>query len=329
MDVSIIIPVYQVELYIEDCLRSVMRQTYNGGMECLLVDDCGEDDSIAIAERMVVEYNDTLNENYNLDFEGRGRIRFRILHHERNKGLSAARNTGIQHATGDYMFFLDSDDTITTNCITDLMRKAKADPAIELVQGNTKTYPQKNPDPRTKEFQLLHAKNNGDVRSCLFEIDQFPAFSWNKLVKRSFVLEHQLWFKEGVLYEDNLWQFHLIKYLRNVCFVQDITYIYRVRSNSIMTGTKIKAKAENLGIVYHEILNDLTKGHEKEEYEYYAKGLAQIYFLYAHASSILKDDFHLCWEKKSLGSIKVKVLLVISYILDVTCLGRVLITLRK
>lgn len=345
MNVSLIIPVYQVEPYIEDCLRSVMRQTYKGEMECLLIDDCGKDNSIAIAEKMIREYNegrskkeegrskkdDNLDEN-----EGRktkddgGRIRFRVIRHERNRGLAAARNTGIQHATGEYLFFLDSDDWIADECIAILMERAVADPAIELVQGNTATYPYKEHDSRTKSFSLTQAINNDEVRSSLFKLDELPAFSWNKLVKKSFVLEHQLWFKEGVLYEDNLWQFHLIKHLKNVCFVQDITYIYRVRSNSIMTGTDKNTKAENLGIVYHEILNDLTKGYEKEEYCYYAKGLAKIYFRYAHASSILKDDFRICWERrKELGTTNDRAWLAVSYILRITGIGRFLTKLRK
>lgn len=84
--VSIIIPVYNVAPYIEDCLRSVMRQTYAGPMECLIVDDCGTDESIHIAERLITEYN--------------GPIHFDILHHNHNRGLSAARNTGIENAVG-------------------------------------------------------------------------------------------------------------------------------------------------------------------------------------------------------------------------------------
>ncbi len=67
MFVSIIIPVYNVAPYIENCLKSVMRQTYTGNMECLLVDDCGSDDSMAIAERMITAYT--------------GAIRFKILYH--------------------------------------------------------------------------------------------------------------------------------------------------------------------------------------------------------------------------------------------------------
>ena len=88
IDVSIIVPVYNVAHYIEDCLRSVMRQTYKGSMECLVVDDCGTDDSMSIVERMIAEYD--------------GPIQFKILRHEHNRGLSAARNTGTMQATGDY-----------------------------------------------------------------------------------------------------------------------------------------------------------------------------------------------------------------------------------
>ena len=71
MIISIVIPTYNVAAHIEDCLCSVMRQTYSGAMECLIVDDCGTDDSLAIAERMITEYD--------------GPIRFEILHHEYNR----------------------------------------------------------------------------------------------------------------------------------------------------------------------------------------------------------------------------------------------------
>lgn len=69
-----------------------MRQKYQGAMECLIVDDCGTDDSIAIAERTIASYE--------------GPIVFQILHHERNRGLSAARNTGTLAAKGDYLYYL-------------------------------------------------------------------------------------------------------------------------------------------------------------------------------------------------------------------------------
>ena len=96
-----------------------------------------------------------------------------------------------------------------------------------------------------------------------------------------------------------------------------------------MTGTDKNTKAKNLGVVYHEILSDLTKGYEKEEYGYYAKGLARIYFRYAHACSILKDDFRLCWERrKEIGTANVRAWLAVSYILEVTGIGKLVTSLR-
>ena len=101
--VSIIIPIYNVETYIEECLQSVMRQTYKGMIECILVDDCGTDNSMKIMEQLIEVYN--------------GPIEFKVLHHEHNRGLSAARNTGMDAACGDYVYFLHSDDWISDDCI--------------------------------------------------------------------------------------------------------------------------------------------------------------------------------------------------------------------
>ena len=89
--ISIIVPVYNVEPYVEECIHSVMRQTYTGPMECIVVDDCGTDNSMAVVEGLIANY--------------KGPISFKVLHHKHNRGLSAARNTGMDAATGDYYFF--------------------------------------------------------------------------------------------------------------------------------------------------------------------------------------------------------------------------------
>ena len=102
MKVSIIIPIYNVEPYIERCLQSVVSQTYPY-FECILIDDCGNDRSMPFAEQFIQNYS--------------GEIHFRILRHENNCGLSSARNTGMKAANGDYIYFMDSDDAITPECI--------------------------------------------------------------------------------------------------------------------------------------------------------------------------------------------------------------------
>ena len=81
MKVSIVVPVYNVAPYIAECIQSVMHQSWQGALECIFVDDCGTDDSMAVVEKELQEYQ--------------GAIDFRILHHERNRGLSAARNRSL------------------------------------------------------------------------------------------------------------------------------------------------------------------------------------------------------------------------------------------
>ena len=101
--ISIVIPIYNVEPYILECLQSVDKQTIGDDIECILVDDCGTDNSVLVAEDFIKSYE--------------GRVHFTLIHHQKNGGLSAARNTGIHAAHGEYLYFLDSDDTIKNNCI--------------------------------------------------------------------------------------------------------------------------------------------------------------------------------------------------------------------
>ena len=121
MKVSVLIPVYNVAPYIERCLQSVVDQTYTD-IECILVDDCGSDNSIELAQNFINNY--------------KGNIKFSILHHDKNKGQSAARNTALKYAKGEYVYFLDSDDAITSDCIEILMSLATKYPNAVFAQGN-------------------------------------------------------------------------------------------------------------------------------------------------------------------------------------------------
>ena len=118
--VSIIIPVFRISGYIQRCIESVINQTYKD-IECIIVDDGTQDDSIEKCEKLIKEY--------------KGPIIFKIIHHEVNRGLSAARNTGTDAATGKYLYYLDSDDYISSNCIEKLVSYAIEDESIEMVQG--------------------------------------------------------------------------------------------------------------------------------------------------------------------------------------------------
>lgn len=219
MIVSIIIPVYNVSPYIERCLQSVINQTYTD-IECILVDDCGSDNSIDLAQAFIDGY--------------KGNIIFTILHHTKNKGLSAARNTALRHAKGKYVYFLDSDDTITTDCIESLIAKALVYPDVDFVQGNIL-------DERASissygwHAQLPEYCNNHEkLEKYIFFMVVTSA--WNKLLKTSFLTEHQLFFPEGIIHEDMYWIFFLTKHTKAVSFVNKGTYLYYINPNSIITS---------------------------------------------------------------------------------------------
>lgn len=284
MNASIIIPVYQVAPYIEDCLRSVMRQNYTGSMECLIVDDCGSDESIAIAEQMIAAYD--------------GPIRFKILHHEQNRGLSAARNTGTMQAKGTYLYYLDSDDEMTEGCIEKLMGQMMTHPELEMVQGNAVRYfPSNRSVVDVKHVSLPLAVTNEEVRRCFYQLKQMRVNVWNKLIRRNLIVDNNILCLESVLYEDNLWSFDLLKVLKHAGFISEITYHHRVRPNSIMTGTDKRTKILNYCTIYREILTHLSPGFEQEEVDYYVKIVGSIDLKYGHDVPEFKDVMRLCREQ--------------------------------
>ena len=266
MKVSIIIPIYNVAPYIERCIKSVMNQTYSGDIECILVNDATPDDSIDIVKRLIADYD--------------GPIQFKILNHEQNRGVSATRNTGINAAIGDYLYFLDSDDEITPDCIEKLSRPILNDASIEMVEGcyvvNYKDCNNGKSDcPMPKPQRELSSKKA--VRDFYFSKQARNIFAINKLTKRDFVLKNQLFFKEGVsLGEDYIWHFLYFKYLSHLYIISDITYRYYKRPCSATTATNKNLRTA-IGYRYAEIAKILTPGESAKEVKYLLKGFCFLY----------------------------------------------------
>ena len=225
--ISVIVPVYNVEHYIRECFSSIAAQTYKGKIECIFVDDCGQDRSVDILEELIADYH--------------GSISFSVIHHEHNKGLSGARNTGIRNATGDYLYFLDSDDTITPDCIERLAELAEKYPGVEVVQGSTQSnidlfcLENKNIDEYYKNFKW--------IRRAFLQRYTIPVTAWNKLVRKDFILSNALYFKEGLIHEDELWNFFLAKYTKRMAFCKTNTYIYRENPNGIVKNIADQQKS--------------------------------------------------------------------------------------
>lgn len=254
--VSIIVPVFNVQDYIKECLESIGTQTYQSGVECIVVDDGGTDDSMRLARQFVETY--------------RGGILFRIIRHECNKGISAARNTGILNARGKYILFIDSDDSISADALSCFLEMASLHPDVEMVVAGARTNRKDRDKYYTMEKPFPEYADNPRwiAKTMLLRggRDGFPVTAWNRLVRRDFILSHQLLFREGVLHEDELWNFMLAQKVSRIAFCRHNTYFRRIRPQSITTSFETKDEdARSCLPVWHEILEHFTPGLEREQ----------------------------------------------------------------
>jgi glycosyltransferase involved in cell wall biosynthesis len=166
-----------------------------------------------------------------------GNIVFRIFSHEKNEGLSEARNTGIKNANGDYVYFMDSDDEITEDCIQTLTFMLEKYPNADIVQGNVSLFPSKqtysNYDIIPKKFPEYTA-NQVWLKKHFFVFPQIPVNAWNKLIKRSFIVENNLYFRKGIIHEDAHWMFFAAKKISAMTFTAHYCYNHYIVPGSIM-----------------------------------------------------------------------------------------------
>ena len=215
---------YQVEQYLAICLKSITDQTMTDGVECILVDDCGSDRSLLIAKDFIEHYQ--------------GNVLFRIVEREKNGGLSAARNSGIDVASGEYVYFLDSDDEITPNCLEIMWSLVEKYGKVNLVQGaffEDEKYANSISNIKFPEFCTCQA----EIKTFLLQYLGDIVGAQSRLINLSFLKEHHLYFEEGIIHEDNLWTFFLSKYVRTMAYCDVCTYYHRYNPNSITGNVNV------------------------------------------------------------------------------------------
>lgn len=235
MKISIVIPAYNVEPYIEACLASVAAQTFSGEIECIVIDDCTPDNSCAVVENFINRH--------------KGSIDFKLLHHTENRGLSAARNTGIEAATGDYIYFLDSDDEITPDCI-ELLAAPLNKEKLDFVIGDYVIIGDKQGIP---PLLLEHGTilKGEELRKSYFSA-QWYVMAVNKLCNLEFIRKEKLYFKEGLVNEDELWSFQLACTAQSMFVIKEQTYRYIIRKSSITAGSNIVRDARTFATLTQE-----------------------------------------------------------------------------
>lgn len=234
--VSVVVPFYNVENYVEQCLRSIMNQTYKN-LEIICVDDCGQDKSASIVKEISKEDS-----------------RIKIIKHKKNKGLGGARTTGLNKAEGEYLLFIDSDDWIESDCvdtIVEIMNKTGVDSAWFKAKYWLEDL-QKDAD---LEFcSYFMNLNEGYININETNLSSFPLVTWNKAYRRDFLLKNNLNWREKIIFEDVEFYFKAFTKTSPVYLIDKYFYHYRQHSESIMS--KNINKPESTSVVF-KILKDV------------------------------------------------------------------------
>ena len=208
--ISIIVPVYNVESYLKECLESIRQQTFTD-IEVILVNDGSTDSSKEICERFC-----------------QADSRFRLINQE-NKGLSAARNRGVKESVGEYIMFVDSDDVINTKVLEVLLPYMKTD--VDIVE--CRMTRKKEEFFLNKTSTIIFEGNSKEAILNCIEFKEVKYCAFTKLYRREIV--GKIPFLEGYIYEDIFTGINYLKHIRKIVVVDYIGYYYRIRPNSIMT----------------------------------------------------------------------------------------------
>ena len=220
MKFSVIIPVYNVEQYLCDCLDSIVAQSYHD-YEVICVNDGSTDGSLAILEEYQQKYHQI------------------IIISQLNKGLSGARNAGIQVAKGNYIFFLDSDDWIETDTLKILAEKQNGEDLLCFngrrcfEDGTTE-----EPDSGIEESQLTGWEYYN--KYALLPRKFHFVCTVLRLYRREYLLKNNLFFEEGIYHEDNLFTPLACYYAKTVRVISHCLYIYRIREGSITQSVNVQ-----------------------------------------------------------------------------------------
>ena len=223
--VSVIVPVYNVEKYLGECLDSLMAQTCRE-IEIVCVNDGSTDRSMEILERYAKKDE-----------------RIKVISQE-NGGLSAARNTGLRHAQGKYVCFIDSDDLLVPEAVAEMLEKAE-DGGLDVLQFNwSLLFEDKALESEFADWKrTCHRKreypevmSGPELFARMHEADDLRPNAVMQFFRREFLEENGLGFYDGILHEDELFTFRVMMTAKRAAHTPRAYYVRRVRGDSIMTA---------------------------------------------------------------------------------------------
>lgn len=253
--VSILVPIYGVEKYIERCARSLFEQTYKS-IEFIFVNDCTPDDSVSVLNEVLLSYPERAQD-------------VRVINHVTNKGLSGARNTGLEVAHGDFLLFVDSDDYIDKNAVEKLVNTALSSGA-DIVAYNTRYIY------NDREFIVgQKIKTQSKEYVCQLLTYQAGVTIWGKLIKRDLFINNNVRFIEGLNFgEDYVTSPRVAYYASRIVHCPDVYYNYVQYNDSSYTMSYCSKNIDDLiralGILQAFFLS-------KDDYPYFKDAIEEAY----------------------------------------------------
>src|SRR5574344_1354557 len=240
--ISVVIPVYNSELYIDECLQSILKQTIVENIELICVNDGSNDSSLDILNMYKTKFPNM------------------IIIDQKNAGSAIARNNGLQIANGEYVYFVDNDDYLANdNCLNELYSIAKKT-SLDILNFNHLIL--KNNSLRKVSINRENNKiYTGKEYLSTAEKGNITNTPWDKLLKGSYLKEINFSYTSGVISDDAESLLRLFYNAKKVSFIDNYAYVYRIRPNSVMTGEK----TEKYIISTKKILETYTYYYDLEE----------------------------------------------------------------
>lgn len=239
---SIIIPCYNVEKYVRECIESVLNQKTQFKYEVILINDGSQDNTLNILK----------------EYEDRDNV---VLIDQKNKGFSGARNKGLQYVQGEYLMFVDSDDRLAENAIENLLSVAYKE-NYEIVEGRYVLFSEEN----------ILFEEQIDEKECIKPIQDLKGYPWAKVIKSS--LFQDLIFPEGYWFEDTIMSFLVYPRVKKAKIINNIIYEYRKNIFGISHTAKKNKKSIDSTWITELMIDSLDKFDidiSKELYEFIIK----------------------------------------------------------
>ena len=247
MLISIIIPVYNAEPYLEKCLTSVLGQTHSE-IEVILIDDCSTDNSVEI-----------INAYANSD------SRVRVFQNEKNSLIGVSRNLGIREAKGEYIWFVDADDWLDLDACNYIVTALKENENTDLMLFG---YERHLPDKRIKKKIPSSQINSENAFAFYLQLRKgFCPMCLAYVYSKELLIRHQIFFRENVYYEDVAFSAKAIYFMKNIFILQKSLYHYNRENQSSITSTKSKKKIKDLISAHEDIQNFLVNENVLQKYQ--------------------------------------------------------------